>query len=169
MPGNAPSTLCQIRLEAAQGEKRKRRGDRRPETFDFLGFTHMCSRKRNGAFTVRRKTQRKKMLAKLAALKREMRRRMHEPIDEVGVWLRSVLRGHYNYYAVPRNSHSLGVFRYRVARLWKQVLSRRSHKDKTSWQKMVRIIERWLPTPRILHPYPSDRLCVTTRGRSPVR
>ena len=150
-------------------KNRQKRGQGKPETFHFLGFTHICSRTRKGAFTVRRKTKRKKMLAKLQELKRELRRRMHEPIDEVGAWLRSVLRGHYNYYAVPRNIAALSAFRDRLVLMWKQVLSRRSQNGRVNWKRMGRIVKRWLPEPRILHPYPSQRLCVTTRGRSPVR
>jgi len=148
---------------------RKRRGDKKPETFNFLGFTHMCSTRKSGGFTVRRKTQRKRMVAKLSSINVELRRRMHEPIAKVGEWLRSVLRGHYNYYAVPHNSRTLSVFRWRVARVWKSVLSRRSDKGEFDWKQMIRLIERWLPKPRVLHPYPGQRLCVKTRGRSPVR
>lgn len=150
-------------------KNRQQRGQGKPETFNFLGFTHMCSRTRRGGFTVRRKTQRKKMLAKLRELKETLRRRMHEPIDETGAWLRSVLQGHYNYYAVPRNSKALSAFRFRIAQMWKHALSRRSQKGRVSWKRMTRIVERWLPNPRIQHPYPSQRLRVTTRGRSPVR
>jgi len=109
------------------------------------------------------------MVAKLSSINVELRRRMHEPIAKVGEWLRSVLRGHYNYYAVPHNSRTLSVFRWRVARVWKSVLSRRSDKGKFDWKQMIRLIERWLPEPRVLHPYPGQRLCVKTRGRSPVR
>jgi RNA-directed DNA polymerase len=150
-------------------ENRQKRGQGKPETFDFLGFTHACSRTKKGKFTVRRKTMRKKMLAKLREIKEELRRRMHQAIDEVGAWLRSVLQGYYNYYAVPRNSRALSAFRYRIVLMWKQVLSRRSQKGRVSWKRMTRYAKRWLPTPRVLHPYPSQRLRVTTRGRSPVR
>lgn len=150
-------------------KNRRQRGERKPETFDFLGFTHICSRTRNGAFTVRRKTMRKKMRAKLASIKEELRRRMHDNIRKTGSWLRSVLIGHYRYYAVPRNSKELGTFRYRILQMWKQSLGRRSQNGKINWKRMARCIKRWLPYPRILHPYPSQRLCVTTRGRSPVR
>ena len=150
-------------------ENRKRRGQGKPETFDFLGFTHVCGRTRTGTFAVRRKTMRKKMLAKLRELKAELRRRMHDAIHEVGAWLRSVLQGHYRYYAVPRNGRALNVFRYRILLMWKQTLSRRSQKGRINWARMNRYATRWLPNPRILHPYPNQRLRVTTRGRSPVR
>ena len=105
----------------------------------------------------------------LLFLKGELKARMHKPIDEVGAWLRSVLQGHYRYYAVPRNSKAVSVFRYRIVQMWKHVLSRRSQKGRVKWKEMDVIANRWLPLPRIMHPYPSQRLRVTTRGRSPVR
>jgi group II intron reverse transcriptase/maturase len=148
---------------------RKERGQGKPETFDFLGFTHMCSLTRKGKFAVRRKTMRKKMRAKLQKIKEVLKRRMHEPIHKVGAWLGKVLEGHYNYYAVPRNSEALSLFRYRIICMWKQALSRRSQKGRVSWKRMQRYAEKWLPPPRIKHPYPNERLRVTTRGRSPVR
>ena len=150
-------------------ENRRRRGEGKPETFNFLGFTHLCGQSRKGKFAVRRKTMRKKMRAKLAAVKEQLKRRMHENIRKVGAWLRSVLVGHYQYYAVPRNSAALGTFRYRILQLWKHALGRRSQNGKVNWKRMNLYAKRWLPTPRILHPYPSRRLRVTTRGRSPVR
>lgn len=150
-------------------ENRQRRGQRKPETFDFLGFTHMCSRNRRGTFTVRRKTKRKKMLAKIAAVKQELKRRMHQNIRETGAWLKSVLQGHYNYYAVPRNNEAVKTFRYRILRMWRRVLGRRSQNGKVRWKRMDLYIKRWLPYPRVIHPYPAQRLRVTTQGRSPVR
>lgn len=150
-------------------KNRRKRDEGKPETFAFLGFTHICSRTRKGRFTVRRKTKRKKMLAKLDSLKSEIRKRMHKPISEVGAWLGSVLRGHYNYYAVPRNYPSLSVFRYRIVKMWKHALSRRSQKGRIDWKRMNRIAKRCLPSPRIVHPYPGQRLVVNTQGRSPVR
>jgi RNA-directed DNA polymerase len=150
-------------------ENRNGRGQGKPETFDFLGFTHTCSRTRKGTFTVRRKTMRKKMRAKLQELKEELRRRMHQAIHEIGAWLRAVLQGHYRYYAVPRNSKAMSAFRYQILLMWKRTLSKRSQKGRITWERMTRYADRWLPIPRILHPYPSQRLRVTTRGRSPVR
>jgi len=150
-------------------ENRKKRGQGKPETFNFLGFTHICGRTRRGKFMVLRQTMRKKTRAKLASLKVDLRRRMHDAIDEVGAWLGSVLRGHYRYYAVPRNMPALKAFRQRIVLMWKQVLSRRSQKGRISWKRMNRYAARWLPNPRILHPYPDQRLRVTTQGRSPVR
>jgi group II intron reverse transcriptase/maturase len=141
-------------------ENHKKRGDGKPKTFDFLGFTHICGKTRNGVFAVLRKTMRKKMRAKLKEVKTELRARMHDPVPEVGRWLASVLRGHFPYYGVPRNSYSLSAFRKAAIRLWYQVLSRRSQNGKVPWARMKRLIKRWLPSARIRHPYPQQRLRV---------
>ena len=164
-----PDKTCLLEFGRFAAQNRRQRGDGKPRTFDFLGFTHICGRTRNGKFTVRRKTMRKKMRAKLAAVKQELKRCMHRNIREVGAWLRSVLQGHYRYYAVPRNSKALVTFRYRILQMWKRFLGRRSQNGKVNWKRMNRYAKRWLPNPRILHPYPSQRLRVTTQGRSPVR
>jgi RNA-directed DNA polymerase len=148
---------------------RKERGDGKPETFDFLGFTHICGRDRWGRFQLKRKTMRKKARAKLHALKLELRRRLHWPVPEVGRWLGQVLRGHYRYYAVPGNSAALSAFRYAVLKLWKKALGRRSQRGRIKWERMGHLAARYLPRPRILHPWPDRRLVVNTQGRSPVR
>jgi RNA-directed DNA polymerase len=146
------------------------RGEGKPETFDFLGFTHICSTTRHGAFCVRRKTMAKKKRAKLAELAKELRRRMHRSIAENGRWLRSVLEGHYRYYGVPRNYRSLAAFRYHLLQMWRRTLRRRSDKKKkVTWTWMEELGNRWLPKPRILQPYPNVRFDVRTQGRSPVR
>ena len=144
-------------------EDRKRRGQGKPETFDFLGFTHICAKKRsNGRFTVLRQTIRKRLQAKLSEVKAELRRRMHDPIPEVGKWLRSVVGGHLRYYGVPMNSPALSTIRYQVGRLWHRTLSRRSQNGRVRWDRMQRLIARWLPPARICHPYPLRRLGVIT-------
>jgi RNA-directed DNA polymerase len=148
---------------------RKARGLGKPETFQFLGFTHVCAKTRKGRFKLRRITDRKRVRAKLRALKGEMRRRMHLPIPEQGRWLASVLRGHYNYYAVPDNAEALQAFRYHLSWHWYNALRRRSQKTRLTWERMYRLRDRWLPTPRILHPWPDDRFAANTQGRSPVR
>ena len=152
---------------AARG--RARRGDSKPETFEFLGLTHICAKNRHGRFKLRRVTSKKKMRAKLRSVKTEMRRRMHHPIPEQGRWLASVLAGHYRYYAVPDNSQALRAFRTQVIRHWRRSLSRRSQKGHITWERMWRLADRWLPEPRILHPWPVVRFHANTRGRSPVR
>jgi group II intron reverse transcriptase/maturase len=142
---------------------RRRRGLGKPETFDFLGFTHICGKTReNRRFTVRRQTSRRRLQAKLNEVKAELRRRMHHPIREQGAWLRSVVGGHIRYYGVPTNGHALGIFRFQVGRLWLRTLRRRSQKHRLPWARMQRIIARWLPPARICHPYPLTRLGVTT-------
>ena len=136
---------------------RERRGDRKPNTFDFLGFTHMCAKSRGGRFKLKRETSKKKMRAKLRSVKAEMRKRAHLPIPEQGVWLASVLDGHNRYYAVPDNSRALRAFRFAVRRLWLQALRRRSQRHRLTWDRMGRLTDRWLPQPRILHPWPDVR------------
>ena len=142
---------------------RTRRGEGKPETFDFLGFTHMCAKKRNnGRFTVLRQTIRKRLQAKLSEVKTELRRRMHYPIREQGKWLRSVVAGHIRYYGVPMNQRALGAFRHEVGRLWMRALQRRSQRRHLTWERMRKHIARWLPLARVCHPYPLRRLGVIT-------
>jgi RNA-directed DNA polymerase len=150
-------------------ENRARRGDRKPETFEFLGFTHVCAKTRNGRFKLKRVTSKKKMRAKLHSVKAEMRRRWHHSIPEQGRWLRSVLAGHFRYYAVPDNIRALQTFREAVIRRWLKALRRRSQRSRMTWERMRRIAERWLPLPRIQHPWPTTRFDARTQGRSPVR
>lgn len=150
-------------------ENRRRRGERKPESLNFLGFTHLCGRKRNGKFVVLRHTMRKRQRSKCRQLKQELKRRMYLPVPNMGRWLQSVLRGHYNYYGVIRNGRAMNAFRYNIGNLWFKVLRRRSQKARLNWKRMARIIERHLPYPKIRQPYPEQRLRVVTQGRSPVR
>ena len=149
--------------------RHQRRCQGKPETFDFLGFTQACDRTRRGDFTVLRFPSKKKMRAKLKALKDDLRRRLHRPVAETGKWLASVLRGWYAYYAVPRTYRWLDRFRRHMIGLWRWTLRRRSDKDRTDWDRMYHLSARWLPTPRSIHPHPDKRLAVMTAGRSPVR
>ena len=141
---------------------RKAREEGKPETFDFLGFTHMCGVTRKGRFTVLRQTMRKKMQRKLQELKQELRKRMHWSILEVGKWLRSVLSGHDRYYGVPGNRRKLTAFRHHLLCHWWQTIRRRSQRQRITWKRMTMIAERWFPLPRIYHTYPEQRLRVTT-------
>jgi len=142
---------------------RQRRGEGKPETFNFLGFTHICVRKRsNGMFTVLRQTMRKRLQAKLNAVQAELRRRMHDPVPEVGQWLRSVVSGHFRYYGVPMNAPALHIFRFQTGHLWHRALSRRSQTGRVLWDRMRRLINRWLPAVRVYHPYPLRRMGVVT-------
>jgi RNA-directed DNA polymerase len=141
---------------------RKQRGKGKPETFNFLGFTHLCGTTRTtGQFTVRRQTIAKRLRAKLREVKEQLRRRWHEPVATTGAWLRSVVQGYFNYHAVPMNYGSLATFRYQVARLWHRALQRRSQRARRTWARFAPLVARWLPRPRILHPYPSVRFAVT--------
>jgi len=136
---------------------RTKRGEGKPETFDFLGFTHISGKDRKGSYSLRRKTISKRMRAKLLEIKQQLRRRMHQSIPRTGQWLRSVVQGYFNYHAVPGNTESLCIFRYRVTRLWRQLLRRRGQKGYLNWARMARLADRWLPKPRVLHPYPRVR------------
>jgi group II intron reverse transcriptase/maturase len=148
---------------------RRGRGQGKPDTFNFLGFTHICGKKRSGMFTVLRQTVRQRLQAKLQAGKAELRRRMHFPIPEQGAYLRSVVAGHVRYFGVPMNGPAISLFRREVGRLWRQVLLRRSQTHGLPWNRMKRYITRWLPPARICHPYPLVRLGVVTQGRSRMR
>jgi RNA-directed DNA polymerase len=144
-------------------QNRQKRGEGKPETFNFLGFTHICVKKRsNGMYTVLRQTIRKRMQAKLGEVKAELRRRMHDPIPEVGQWLRSVVGGHFRYYGVPMNRPALQTFRSQVGWHWYRTLSRRSQNGRLPLDRMRRLVARWLPPVRSYHPYPLRRMGVVT-------
>jgi RNA-directed DNA polymerase len=148
---------------------RRARGDGKPETFDFLGFTHSCGKTRRGKFTVLRQTVRRRWQAKLKAVKAELRQRLHDPIPVVGAYLRSVVGGHVRYYGVPMNGSSIGAFRLAIGRLWWRALRRRSQGRHPSWERMLRYLDRWLPPARVCHPYPLVRFAVVTQGKSRMR
>jgi RNA-directed DNA polymerase len=147
---------------------RAQRGQGSPEPFNFLGFTHSCSKTKSGKFTVLRQTMAKRMKAKLADVKDQLRKRRHQPVPKQGSYVRSVVNGHVRYYGVPMNSRAISSFRFEVGRLWWQSLRRRSQRP-LRWHKMDRILKRWLPPARVCHPYPLERLGVTTRGKSRMR
>ena len=144
-------------------------GRRKPETFDFLGFTHFCRVNRNGKFLVGRTTMRKRLTAKLKGVKEELRKRMHESIVKQGRWLASVIRGYFQYHAIPGNVEAIGAFRTQVARLWFRTLQRRSQKTRLTWIRMAILVNAWLPKARILHPWPEERFAAIIRDRSRVR
>jgi RNA-directed DNA polymerase len=148
---------------------RRGRGDGKPETFTFLGFTHSCGKTRKGRFTVLRQTMRRRWQAKLHEVKAELRRRLHDPIPAQGTYLRSVMLGHTRYYGVPRNGPSLTAFHTALGRLWRLTLMRRSQTAFVSWERMRRLKARWLPVPHICHPYPSQRVAFATQGKSRMR
>jgi len=148
-------------------ERRARRGEGKPKTFDFLGFTHICSQERDGRFTVKRKTARERMRRKLKEIRAELRRRMHQPVPEVGRWLGAVVRGHTRYYGVPGNSRTIQTFRYRVMWLWRRTASRRSQNGPVTWARVNRWADTWLPPAKICHPYPDARLRVKNLRQEP--
>jgi len=136
---------------------RKKRGEGKPETFGFLGFTHICGKTKNEKFALKRKTIAQRMAAKLKEIKQQLRTRMHDQTAQTGEWLQSVVQGYFNYHAVPGNLSRLCVFRNRVIRLWRWALRRRGQKRRPNWARMSRLAQRWLPVPRALHPYPAAR------------
>ncbi len=139
-------------------DNRKRRGEGKPDTFDFLGFTHRCGKTRRGGwFKIRRQTIKKRLRSKLQAVRQELRKRWHERIAETGDWLRSVVQGYFNYHAIPGNFRALQTFRREVARAWLEALRRRSQRHRLPWERFRSILDRYLPRPRILHPEPGVR------------
>lgn len=139
-------------------ERRARRGEGKPETFDFLGFTHICGKTRKGTFTIHRKSIGKRMRAKLHAIKVQLKRRMHAEMSDTGRWLRQVVRGWFNYHAVPGNYPRLDRFQTEVEKLWLRVVRRRSQRGgRWNWRRFHTICRRWIPKPKILHPYPDTR------------
>jgi RNA-directed DNA polymerase len=151
-------------------ERRRARGLGKPESFDFLGLTHICGETRKtGRFALRRVTSKKRLRAKLRQVKEELMRRRDQPIPEQGQWLESVVRGHCAYYAVPGNIDAVSAFRDQAARHWRTALRRRSQRTSLTWERIDRLKTRWLPPVRIQHPWPSERFDAKTRGKSPVR
>jgi RNA-directed DNA polymerase len=149
-------------------ERRRARGLGKPETFAFLGFTHICAKDRSGRFALKRVTDSRRMRAKLRQVKDELARRRHQPIPEQGRWLGSVVRGHSAYYAVPSNSRAVRAFRTQATRHWCTELRRRGQRHRLDWKRMNRIATRWLPPACITQPFPERRFDARTRGRSPV-
>jgi len=138
-------------------QRRQERNEGKPESFKFLGLTHSCGKSRNGKFMIIRHTIKKRMRAKVQEVKEELRYRMHAPIKETGKWLASVLVGHYRYYGVSCNFRAMEQFRYQVYCAWRHALNRRSQKARITWDKLNKIIDRWLPKPRIYHEHPMVR------------
>lgn len=137
---------------------RKQRGEGKPETFTFLGFTHYCGqRHKTGTFAVWRITAKRRMQSKLKAIKGELRCRMHDRTADVGAWLRKVVLGYYQYHAVPGNIDQLRLFKRRLSRQWRRVLTRRSQRAGVNWKRLTPLLDRWIPEPRVLHPYPDAR------------
>ena len=155
-----PDKTRLIQFGRRAAEERERAGLGKPETFNFLGFTHICGRSQRGRFLLFRRTRRDRKRAKVREVKEELRRRMHDPIPSQGQWLRQVVTGFFAYHAVPTNFDALAAFRYHIMVLWMRMLTRRSQKDRTGWDRINRLADQWLPKPRILYPWPNQRFAV---------
>jgi hypothetical protein len=147
-------------------DNRRERGEGKPESFNFLGFTHICGKTRNAKFKLVRHTITKRMRQTLERIKEDLKRRMHEAVPQQGRWLGAVVRGYFAYHAVPTNLQALNEFRAEVVRAWIKALRRRSHKHRLTWRRFIGIVDYWLPRPKILHPWPSLRFDARTQGRS---
>jgi RNA-directed DNA polymerase len=156
-----PDKTRLIEFGRRAADRRARRGLGKPETFKFLGLVFICGRSRTGKFLLKRKTRRDRMRAKLKETKKELRRRMHQPIPEQGRWLAQVVRGFFAYHAVPTNFPALNAFHHHIKRLWMRTLRRRSQKDRTTWERIKTLASDYLPKPKILHPWPQQRFAVT--------
>ena len=157
-----PDKTRLIEFGRVAARNRRQRGEGKPETFTFLGLTHFCGQRiRDGAFIVWRITAKKRMVAKLKAIKAELQRRKHDRTATVGAWLRTVVLGYYQYHAVPGNTTQLRIFQRRVNRLWRSVLIRRSQRAQVRWERLTPLLNRWVPPPRVLHPYPDARFYAT--------
>jgi group II intron reverse transcriptase/maturase len=153
-----PTKTRLIEFGRFAAENRRKRGEGKPETFDFLGFTHICSKTLvTRKFKLLRKTISKRLIAKLKDLRKALRKRINWSIKDVGKWLGRVVKGYFNYHAIHDNLDTLGRFRFLLGGLWMKMTRRRSHKSKMTWEKFVKIIDRWLPLPKLVHPYPNQR------------
>jgi RNA-directed DNA polymerase len=150
-------------------QRRVEKGQPKPETFDFLGFTHMCGRRREGGFLLVRHTSQKRMRRRLREVREELHDRRHTPVHEQGRWLGDVMRGYFQYHAVHTNIRALQTFRRQVERHWLHALRRRGQRDRTDWVRVKTLSERWLPRPHVSHPWPDERFYARTSGKSPVR
>ncbi|MFZ6766638.1 group II intron reverse transcriptase/maturase [Undibacterium sp. Di26W] len=163
-----PDKTRLIRFGRYAMQQCRERGIRKPETFDFLGFTHCCSQPRSGLLIVRL-TIKKRMRASLAAIRETLMRRRHESVQVVGRWLNRVIRGYLNYYAVPGNMRRLSGFLSEVCRAWRHSLLRRSQRHRLPWSRFSRLVRKFIPPCRVVHPLPSERFHVSTSGRSRMR
>ena len=164
-----PDKTRLIEFGRSAAQNRHQRGAGRPETFAFLGFTHICAKTKRGRFKLKRITSPERMRAKLHAVNDELKRRRHLPVPEQGQWLGSVVRGHLAYYAVPDNTDAVRAFRDQAAKHWYRALRRRSQRTRLTWERMNRLVTRWLPRVRVQHPWPEQRFDARIQGRSPVR
>jgi RNA-directed DNA polymerase len=164
-----PDKTRHLRFGPFAEERRRERGQGRPEVFEFLGFTHICGKTKSGKFLLYRHTSKQRMRARLKAIREELMKRRHLPLPVQGKWIGAVVRGYFAYHSVPTNGRSITSFRVEVVRYWLHALRRRSQRNRMTWERLRRLSNRWIPSARILHPYPWDRFEDRTRGRSRVR
>lgn len=164
-----PTKTRLIEFGRYAAERRERAGKGKPETFNFLGFTHVCGKTKEGEFLLHRRTMKERLRAKLREVKTELRRRLNDPIPKQGKYLHAVVTGYFGYHAVPTNMRALKTFRTEVEKLWLKTLRRRSQRDRTSWAHMKARTRRWVPSARIQHPWPTERFDANTRCKSRVR
>ena len=164
-----PDKTRLIRFGRFASRQCKERNESKPETFDFLGFTHCCGTTRTGHFKLVRITIKKRMRATLKAIRAELMRRRHEPIPIIGKWIRRVVTGYLNYYSVPGNLRRLGGFIYEIQRAWRHALLRRSQRNRMNWQRLAKVFNMYLPKLKVLHPYPEVRFQARTVGKSRMR
>lgn len=164
-----PDKTRLLRFGRYAEERRRERGQGKPEVFDFLGFTHICGKTKSGQFLLHRRTSKHRMRMKLKSTREELMRRRHLPVPVQGKWVGAVVRGYFAYHAIPTNMKCMNSFRVEVTRSWLHALRRRSQRTRMTWARMHRLAERWIPKPKVLHPYPWDRFDERTRGRSRVR
>ncbi len=164
-----PEKTRLIRFGRFAEEDARRAGERGPGTFTFLGFTHICGKSMSSYFQLLRRTAKARFRASLKRIRESLMRCRHMSIPEQGLWLRRVLRGYFQYFAVPTNGRRLCAFRTQVIRAWLCVLRRRSQRHRLTWRRMNLLVKRWIPKVRILHPWPQERFYANTQGRSPVR
>lgn len=155
--GQRRETVILLEFGRYAEQQRRKRGLGRPETFDFLGFTHCCSKTRQGGFNILRLTIKKRLRATLAAIRDKLIKKRHEPIGQVGAWQKRVMRGYFNYHAVPDNLRMLTGFRHGVCRAWLKQLRRRSQKDKKTWARFDRFARQYVPCPLRVHSYSPER------------
>ena len=165
---NAEKTRL-LRFGKLATRQRRQRGENKPETFDFLGFTHICGKSRAGRFVLFRHTSKKRMRHRLREVREDLMRHRHLPIPEQGLWIRQVVSGYFAYHAVPTNAGNLTMFRSEIVRAWLHALRRRSQRSRVTWSRMKVYSDRWIPRARILHPWPDERFDARTQGRSRVR
>ncbi len=159
-----------IRFGRFAKQQRKDRGEGKPETFEFLGFTHICAQTHiKQKFVVKRQTSKQRMRAKLQAIKAELKKRRHASVVQTGEWLRSVIRGYSNYYAVPGNMRILSSFKREICHNWLKSLRRRSQRSRMTWEKFSKLVKLYIPALRRVHGYPHERLTLNTLGRSRMR